>query len=89
MLTGEAVIAERTLREVIDALEDGIPLHANLQDEERVCFSNSVTRCFGFGWELPTDVGNEVQTDAIEFAIGFAADQYRHNDGTANPFAAV
>ena len=46
-----------------------------------------MTRCFGFEWELPTDVGNEVQTDSVEFAIGFAAEQCRHNDGETNPFA--
>ena len=87
ILTGEAVIVEGTLREVMEALEDGIPLDANLREEERVCFSNSVTRCFGFEWELPTTVGNEVQTDSVEFAIGFAAEQCRHNDGETNPFA--
>ena len=88
VLTGEAVIVEGTLREVMEALEDGIELDANLQQEERVCFTNSVTRCFGFEWELPTDIGNEVQTDSVEFAIGFAAEQCRHNDGSHNPFAA-
>ncbi|MDR5671569.1 vWFA domain containing protein [Halalkaliarchaeum sp. AArc-CO] len=87
VLTGEAVIVEGTLREVMKALEGGIPLDANLQEEDRVCFTNSVTRCFGFEWELPTDVGNEVQTDSVEFAIGFAAEQCRHNDGETNPFA--
>ena len=86
ILTGETVIAEGSLREVMDALEAGIPLDANLQVEGRVCFTNSVTRCFGFEWELPTAVGNEVQTDAVEFAIGFAAEQCRHNDGETNPF---
>lgn len=87
ILTGEAVIVEGTLREVLDALEAGIPLDANLNEEERVCFTNSVTRCFGFEWELPFDVGNEAQTDAVEFSIGFAAEQCRHNDGSHNPFA--
>jgi len=87
VLTGEAVIVEGTLREVMDALAEGIALDANLSEEERTCFTNSVTRCFGFEWELPTTVGNEVQTDSVEFAIGFAAEQCRHNDGEVNPFA--
>ncbi|MFC5134976.1 MULTISPECIES: vWA domain-containing protein [Haloferacaceae] len=87
ILTGEEIIAEGTLREVMTALEAGIELDANVQSEERVCFTNSVTRCFGFEWELPTDVGNEVQTDSVEFAIGFAAEQCRHNDGETNPYA--
>ncbi|SFH59294.1 SipW-cognate class signal peptide [Halorubrum aquaticum] len=87
ILTGEEVIAEGTLREVMGALEEGIELDANVQTEDRVCFTNSVTRCFGFEWELPTTVGNEVQTDSVEFAIGFAAEQCRHNDGETNPYA--
>ena len=87
VLTGEAVIVEGTLREVLDALAEGIPLDANLSEEERTCFTNSVTRCFGFEWKLPTTVGNEVQTDSVEFAIGFAAEQCRHNDGEVSPFA--
>ncbi|WP_276256490.1 vWA domain-containing protein [Halomontanus rarus] len=89
ILTGEAVIAEGTLREVMAELSEGIPLDANLEEEDRVCFSPAVTRCFGFEWELPTDVGNEVQTDSVEFAIGFAAEQCRHNDGETNPFASA
>ncbi|QFU84641.1 vWA domain-containing protein [Natronorubrum aibiense] len=89
VLSGEAVIAEGTLREVMEALEEGIPLDANLQEGERACYSTAVTRCFGFEWELPTDVGNEVQTDSVEFAIGFAAEQCRHNDGEQNPFASA
>jgi predicted ribosomally synthesized peptide with SipW-like signal peptide len=87
ILTGEEIIAEGTLREVMAALEAGIELDANVQTGERVCFTNSVTRCFGFEWELPTGVGNEVQTDSVEFAIGFAAEQCRHNDGETNPYA--
>ena len=31
--------------------------------------------------ELPTDVGNEVQSDAIEFDLVFEAEQVRNNDG--------
>jgi len=87
ILTGEAVIAEGSLRDVLTELSAGIPLDANLDDENRVCFTNSVTRCFGFEWELPFEVGNEVQSDSVAFAVGFAAEQCRHNDGETNPFA--
>jgi predicted ribosomally synthesized peptide with SipW-like signal peptide len=87
ILTGEAVIAEGSLRDVLTELSAGIPLDANLDDENRVCFTNSVTRCLGFEWELPFEVGNEVQSDSVAFAVGFAAEQCRHNDGETNPFA--
>lgn len=87
VIQGETIIAEGTLAEVMAQLEVGIPLDANVLEGERVCYTNSVTRCFGFEWELPADVGNEVQTDSVEFAIGFAAEQCRHNDGETNPFA--
>lgn len=87
VIQGEQIIVEGTLAEVMAELETGIPLDANVLDEERVCYTNSVTRCFGFEWELPTEVENEVQTDSVEFALGFAAEQCRHNDGETNPFA--
>jgi len=31
-------------------------------------------------WRLPTDVGNGVQSDRYEFALGFYGEQARHND---------
>jgi len=46
--------------------------------------------CICIHWEVPTDVGNEIQTDSIEMDFQFVAEQSRHNpDGgneTANPF---
>ena len=38
-------------------------------------------------WEVPTSVGNEIQSDAIEFDITFAALQSRNNGEPENPFA--
>jgi hypothetical protein len=38
-------------------------------------------------WEVPTSVGNEIQSDAVEFDITFAALQSRNNGEPENPFA--
>mgnify|MGYP000550661355 CR=1 FL=1 len=46
-------------------------------------FSACSTYYFGFEWSVDTEVGNEIQTDSIEFEIGFDAEQARHN---GNPF---
>ncbi|MDQ2053890.1 SipW-dependent-type signal peptide-containing protein [Halobellus sp. H-GB7] len=37
--------------------------------------------CLTVDWELPTSVGNEVQTDKLNFAIALYAEQARHNSG--------
>ena len=42
--------------------------------------------CICVDWELPTEVGNEVQTDSVEFDVTFAAMQRRHNPDPENPF---
>lgn len=39
----------------------------------------------GFQWWLPLDHANEVQTDSVEFDLGFYAEQARHNDGAGLP----
>ena len=58
-------------------LDDGV-------DENRGCFVNSVTKCIGFEWWLPTSIGNEVQSDSVAFDLGFYTEQCRHNDGSGN-----
>ena len=45
--------------------------------------------CICIDWEVPTSVGNVIQTDSVEFDIGFAAEQSRHNDNPQTPFGAV
>lgn len=81
---GEVVIAEGTLREVLEELSDGpgIPLDGNRETEERDCYENSTTQHIGFAWWLPLDHGNEVQTDSVSFDLGFYTEQCRHNDGS-------
>ncbi|WP_336036689.1 SipW-dependent-type signal peptide-containing protein [Halobacterium yunchengense] len=48
--------------------------------DEDCCFEPSTDHYLGFAWWLPTDVGNEVQTDSVRFDLGFHAEQCRHND---------
>jgi len=45
--------------------------------------------CLCISWDLPVEVGNEVQSDAVEFDITFAARQWRNNPNPENPFAAT
>jgi len=87
VLAGEKIIAEGTLREVMDAISAGIRLDGDRSTEDVECFSPDYTQCLGFEWELPPEVGNEVQTDSVEFDVKFVAQQCRHNDSPVNPFA--
>lgn len=75
-----------TLAEALDALEsgDGIPLDSNRFVEGRDYYLPEMTQCIGFSWELPAEVGNEVQGDAIAFDLGFYGEQARHNGETAD-----
>jgi predicted ribosomally synthesized peptide with SipW-like signal peptide len=56
---------------------------------DQACFDGSDGEadnpCLCLAWELPTDVGNEVQTDSMAFDLTFHAQQCRHNDGRENP----
>ncbi|SDY70113.1 vWA domain-containing protein [Halopenitus persicus] len=83
----ETVIKEGSLAETMAALENGIALDGDRSSEEMDPFVGGMTHCLGFEWELPEDVGNEVQTDSVGFDLGFYALQSRHNDQPpANPF---
>ncbi|MUV87365.1 hypothetical protein GJ631_12530 [Natronomonas sp. CBA1123] len=41
--------------------------------------------CLCLYWEIPYEVGNEIQSDSLTMALEFHALQSRHNDGTTNP----
>ena len=43
--------------------------------------------CVCLFWEIPTSVGNVIQSDSLTMNFEFHAVQSRHNDGTANPCA--
>ncbi|MEF8786776.1 MAG: SipW-dependent-type signal peptide-containing protein, partial [Haloarculaceae archaeon] len=89
------VVLEGTLREILAALQTGVPLDGSDDDgrqafpgDEEESFDDG-ERCLGFWWEVPTSVGNEIQTDSLTFDLTFYAVQERHNDGSDNPFADV
>jgi predicted ribosomally synthesized peptide with SipW-like signal peptide len=42
--------------------------------------------CLCIDWNVPTAVGNVIQSDSVEFDIGFTAQQSRHNDDPDNPY---
>ncbi|PAU85474.1 hypothetical protein CK500_02040 [Halorubrum salipaludis] len=79
-LLGESIIFEGSLADAMAELEAGIALDGNRATEARDPFDGGLTQCIGFEWCLPTDVGNEVQTDSVAFDLGFYAEQSRHND---------
>ena len=96
LATQEKIIMEDTLANVLGELADGngIPLDGNratLYDElsdpsddaDRDAFrGDGVMHCVALEWELPFEVGNEVQGDSVSFDLGFYTEQERNNDGS-------
>jgi predicted ribosomally synthesized peptide with SipW-like signal peptide len=96
---GETVMGDEivsgSLREVLLALRNGVPLDGEGDGaaplDGRAPFEGVATveetaeTCVCLTWEIPTSVGNEIQTDSVMFDIDFYAEQSRHNDGTHNP----
>ncbi|MFC4544583.1 SipW-dependent-type signal peptide-containing protein [Halosolutus amylolyticus] len=90
-------IESGTLKEVLAALADGIALdgdgNGDAEPGDRVPFEGVEEpdehddTCVCLEWEVPTSVGNEIQTDSVEFDLAFHAEQSRHNTGENNPFA--
>jgi predicted ribosomally synthesized peptide with SipW-like signal peptide len=92
----EKVIMEDSLGNLLAALADGngIPLDGNratpydeladpADDPNRDAFrGDGVMHCVALAWELPFEVGNEVQGDSLGFDLGFYTEQERHNDGS-------
>jgi len=97
----EKVIMEDTLDNVLTAMAagDGIPLDGNVltmydelsdppTDEDRDAFEgNGLMYCVALSWELPFEVGNEVQGDTVSFDLGFYTEQERNNDGSGPAMA--
>ena len=91
--TGDEVFFTGTLREALTALDGCVPLDGSgdttefdeFTDSETAAdrdpFDASTTYYFGFSWWVPTDVGNEIQSDTVAFDLGFYAQQARNNDG--------
>lgn len=92
----EEIFFQGTLGEAITALTDGegIPLDGDggndfdeINDDAdapaRGCFPASpATNCIGFSWWVPTDVGNQIQSDSVSFDLGFTAIQCRNSNGS-------
>ena len=97
---GEEIVSG-SLRDVMLALRTGVPLYGDGSPDapiaDRPAFEgvempfveenvpNAAEQCVCFEWEVPTDVGNEIQTDSVAFDFEFYAEQSRHSDGTNNP----
>jgi len=92
----EKVVVQDSLDEVLAMLSagNGVPLDGNVvtlfdeeadpaDDSDREPFEgNGLMYCVGLSWELPVDVGNEVQGDSVAFDLGFYTEQARNNDGS-------
>jgi len=99
--TEEKVIMEDSLGTILNELADGngIPLDGNratlydelsdpADDSDREAFrGDGVMHCIALSWELPFEVGNEVQGDTLGFDLGFYTEQERHNDGSGTQAA--
>ncbi len=90
----EEVFLRGSLRETLSTLagDTGVPLDADRSTpfgetddpptaETRECHPPSTTAYVGFEWWLPVDHANEIQTDGVQFDLGFYTEQCRHNDG--------
>jgi hypothetical protein len=75
-----------SLTDVTGAFGDGVRLPFDGADGCPDALPAGGNRCVGFRWDLPSDVGNEVQTDSLEFALEFAAVSCGDE---ANPFRGV
>ncbi len=88
--------ADYTLADLLKELEsgfllDGEPFSSDPSGTQPYPGSPDQTTQNGPGvvieWEVPTSVGNEIQSDAVEFDITFDALQFRNNGEPENPFA--
>ena len=87
-----------TLADFLATIENGVPLDGDgattdsgfLVPGDQACFDGESAEvvdnpCLCIDWEVPTEVGNEIQSDSLEFDLKFYAEQCRHNDGMNNP----
>jgi predicted ribosomally synthesized peptide with SipW-like signal peptide len=95
---GEEIVSG-SLVDVFAALAGGFPLdgdgNAGVAAGDQAVYDEAVDPeegpdyitgpCVCLYWEIPTSVGNEIQTDSLTMDFEFYALQARHNDGTANP----
>ncbi|SHH61571.1 SipW-dependent-type signal peptide-containing protein [Halobaculum gomorrense] len=81
-----------TLNDLITDLGYGFPLDGNEPNDgddnidPYPASSDTTTQqgpCLCVEWEIPSDVGNEIQSDALKLDFTFAAEQARNNDAPA------
>jgi hypothetical protein len=70
-----------------EATGDGLLLPGDLPAQEgggrgANCFTAARTHSVVFGWWLPVDHANEIQSDSVVFDLGLYAEQCRHNTVT-------
>jgi predicted ribosomally synthesized peptide with SipW-like signal peptide len=86
-----------TLADLAKDLESGFPLDGDEPngDDDFTAYPGSDGAddqqgpCICIEWEVPLDVGNEIQSDALELAFKFEAEQERNNPDPDNPFVDV
>jgi predicted ribosomally synthesized peptide with SipW-like signal peptide len=83
VLEGEQKILSGTMAEVFAELSQGVTIDGDRQTAGIQPYPGATTQCVGFEWELPFEVGNEVQSDSISFEIGVEAEQSRNNSPPA------
>jgi hypothetical protein len=85
-----------TLADLFEDLENGFLLDGNpfsSNSDEPQAYPGSPTKsaqpgpCLRIEWKVPASVGNEIQTDMVNFDVTFIAIQARHNQIPDNPFA--
>jgi hypothetical protein len=81
--TETTIFRNITLKELNNKLP--VQLDGDLTTSENNCFTAGTTHCFGLAWWLPEDVGNVVQSDSVQFDLGFYAEQCRNNDNPTGP----
>jgi len=77
---------------VLDVYYDALNVNGTLQDfpttdteyadGARDSFAKSTEHDISLSWNVPTDVGNEIQGDSVTFDLGFYTEQARHNSGS-------
>jgi predicted ribosomally synthesized peptide with SipW-like signal peptide len=87
--------------DLVAAIGNGVPLDGDgatpgdggfMAPGDQACFDGTGDAevdnpCLCIDWEVPAEVGNEIQSDSMAFDLNFYAEQCRHNDGTHNPCA--
>jgi len=86
----EEVIFQGTLDQLateLDPSQDGpAALDFDRTTEDQDPYPAGTIHCFGLAWWVPTDVGNEIQSDSVSFDLGFVAEQARNNDNPGQTF---